>query len=148
MARETRPSPRPDREGKAVTVLLGIIAAVLPVAISMAALVQLLYMEGLRLRGHGLPAHEYFKETIQPKLTLETEDGALTFSLIKQLLLILECMAILGAMLAGHVLNWETLAEAAFLVRWLRSPPSIWFRRRSIIRRTLIGYRSLCRCSG
>ena len=45
--------------------------------------VQLLYLESLRLRTRDLPALEFFKETLEDRLGLKTEEGAGAFSLIK-----------------------------------------------------------------
>ncbi len=44
---------------------------------------QLLYLESLRLRTRDLPSLKFFKDTLEDKLGLKTEDGAGTFSLIK-----------------------------------------------------------------
>ena len=49
--------------------------------------VQLLYLESLRLRPRDLPSLEYFKDSLEDKLALKTEDGAGAFSLIKHTLL-------------------------------------------------------------
>jgi CBS domain containing-hemolysin-like protein len=51
--------------------------------------VQLLYLESLRLRTRDLPALKFFKETLEDRLALKTEQGAGTFSLIKHSLLML-----------------------------------------------------------
>ena len=51
--------------------------------------VQLLYLESLRLRTRDRRSLEFFKETLEDKLGLKTEDGAGAFSLIKHTLLVL-----------------------------------------------------------
>jgi CBS domain containing-hemolysin-like protein len=51
--------------------------------------VQLLYLESLRLRTRDFRSLEFFKETLEDKLGLKTEDGAGAFSLIKHTLLVL-----------------------------------------------------------
>jgi len=51
--------------------------------------VQLLYLESLRLRTRDLPALKFFKDTLEDKLGLKTEDGAGAFSLIKHTLMVL-----------------------------------------------------------
>src|SRR5579862_3999028 len=51
--------------------------------------VQLLYLESLRLRTRDLPSLQFFKETLQDKLGLNTEQGADAFSLVKHTLLVL-----------------------------------------------------------
>ncbi len=45
----------------------------------------MLYLESLRIRARELPSLEFFKSTLEAKIGLETELGALTFSLIKHL---------------------------------------------------------------
>ncbi|MEO8594518.1 MAG: hemolysin family protein [Candidatus Solibacter sp.] len=49
--------------------------------------VQVLYLESLRLRTRDLPSLKYFKETLEDKIGLGTEDGAGAFSLVKHTLL-------------------------------------------------------------
>ena len=44
---------------------------------------QVLYLESLRIRARELPALQFFKETLEAKIGLETERGALTFSVVK-----------------------------------------------------------------
>jgi putative hemolysin len=51
--------------------------------------VQLLYLESLRLRTRDLPSLKFFKDTLEDKLGMKTEDGAGAFSLIKHTLLVL-----------------------------------------------------------
>ncbi len=50
---------------------------------------QLLYLESLRLRTRDLPSLKFFKETLEDKLGLKTEEGAGAFSLVKHTLLVL-----------------------------------------------------------
>lgn len=95
--------------------LLGSVALVLPLAIVVVAFVQLLYLDALRLRGRGGPAHESFRETLQPRLGFEIEDGALVFSLIKQTLLVIESMSIFGAFLLERPFAWGLGLEALLL---------------------------------
>ena len=51
--------------------------------------VQLLYLESLRLRTRDLPSLKFFKDTLEDKLGLKTEQGAGAFSLVKHTLLVL-----------------------------------------------------------
>ena len=90
----------------------GTVAILLPLAIVVVSFVQLLYLDSLRLRGRGGPAHEYFKQTLQPKLGLDTEAGAIVFSLIKQCLLVVEAMAIFGAFQLGQSFAGKISLEA------------------------------------
>ena len=49
--------------------------------------VQVLYLESMRLRTRDLPSPQFFKETLEDKLGMKTEDGASAFSLVKHTLL-------------------------------------------------------------
>jgi CBS domain containing-hemolysin-like protein len=49
--------------------------------------VQILYLESLRLRTRDLPSLKFFKETLEDRIGLKTEDGAGAFSLVKHTLL-------------------------------------------------------------
>ncbi len=55
--------------------------------LALVTLVQVLYLESLRLRPRDLPSLEYFKDALEDKLGLKAEDGAGAFSLIKHTLL-------------------------------------------------------------
>jgi CBS domain containing-hemolysin-like protein len=58
--------------------------------------VQQLYLESMRLRPRDLPSVKFFKETLEDRLGMKTEEGAETFSIIKHTLLVLVgvfCMA-------------------------------------------------------
>ena len=67
-----------------------VIFIVIPL-LALTTFVQVLYLESLRLRPRDLPSLKFFKETLEDKLGMETEDGAGAFSLAKHTLL-----AILG----------------------------------------------------
>jgi len=58
-------------------------------ALGLVTFVQLLYLESMRLRTRDLPALEFFKDTLEDKIGLKTEDGAGAFSLIKHTLMVL-----------------------------------------------------------
>ena len=57
--------------------------------LALTTFVQVLYLESLRLRTRDLPSLKYFKDTLEDRIGLKTEDGAGAFSLIKHSLLIL-----------------------------------------------------------
>src|SRR5215472_6913541 len=82
--------------------------------LALASAVQLLYLESLRLRSRDLPALEFFKSTLEAKIGLETDRGALTFSLIKH-----ATMTVLGALVLASFLSrpldWVSFLEACFL---------------------------------
>jgi putative hemolysin len=57
--------------------------------LALVCVVQLLYLESMRLRTRDLPSLKFFKDTLEDKLGMKTEQGAGTFSLIKHTLLVL-----------------------------------------------------------
>jgi putative hemolysin len=66
-----------------MTLVLLIADIIIAAFVTLATCVQVLYLESLRIRARELPALEFFKETLEAKIGLETELGTLTFSLIK-----------------------------------------------------------------
>ena len=97
-----------------MTLLLTLAAAAVALLVTLVTCIQLLYLESLRVRTRELPALQFFRETLEPRIGLETERGSLTFSLIKHIGLgILGCL-ILAITLPNSPL-WEALA-GAFLV--------------------------------
>ena len=68
-------------------VLLGILITIPLLALT--TFVQVLYLESMRLRTRDLPSLKFFKETLEDKLGMKTEDGAGAFSLVKHTLLAL-----------------------------------------------------------
>ena len=71
--------------------MLAVILAALVAAplLGLVTFVQLLYLESMRLRTRDLPALDFFKDTLEDKIGLKTEDGAGAYSLIKHTLLVL-----------------------------------------------------------
>ncbi|MBZ5725805.1 MAG: hemolysin family protein [Acidobacteriia bacterium] len=57
--------------------------------LAIATFVQLLYLESMRLRTRDLPSLKFFKDTLEDRLGMKTEDGAGSFSLLKHTLLVL-----------------------------------------------------------
>jgi putative hemolysin len=57
--------------------------------VGLVTFVQLLYLESLRLRTRDLPALRFFKEVLEDRIGLKTEQGAGAFSLLKHTLLVL-----------------------------------------------------------
>jgi len=92
---------------------LTIAALLMVLLITLVTCIQVLYLESMRIRSRELPSLEFFKESIEPKIGLSTEKGALAFSLVKHTgLTILGCLllaitydnASLGEALAGAIL--------------------------------------------
>jgi CBS domain containing-hemolysin-like protein len=98
--------------------------------------IQTLYLEGMRLRTRELPALQYFKAELEPRLGLRSEEGALTFSLWKHTCLVLFGVLILAKVVDGEPLRpvelvesilsaWAVMIFCAYLV------PQLLFRRTS-----------------
>ncbi len=91
--------------------MIPLILIVLVVLTALFTTIQTLYVESMRLRSRELPSLEYFKETLEPKLKLRTEAGALTFSLWKH-----TCLVVMGvlamAQADGPEMNAMDLSEA------------------------------------
>src|SRR5579863_6266862 len=80
--------------------------------------VQLLYLESLRLRTRDLPSLKFFKETLEDRIGLKTEDGAGTFSLIKHTIMVLMGVFFLAWLADGNPWNASSLWQA-ILAAWL-----------------------------
>jgi CBS domain containing-hemolysin-like protein len=118
----------------ALFVLAGIVLALVA---ALASLLQLLYLESLRLRTREYRSLEFFKSTLQERLGLKIEDGAARFSLLKH-----TCLALSGvifflaaatpgapvwqAALTAALLSWATMLVATYLI------PQILYRRSSL----------------
>src|ERR1051326_323314 len=91
--------------------LLTLIALAVAVLVTMVTCIQLLYLESLRVRTKELPALQFFREKLEPGIGLETERGALTFSLVKHVGLgFLGCLIV--AITVQNSPLWEGLAGA------------------------------------
>src|ERR1044071_5736753 len=80
--------------------------------------VQVLYLESLRLRTRDLPSLKFFKEVLEDKIGLKTEQGAGCFSLIKHTILVLLGMLYFAWFADGQPWRPATLLQAALAV-WL-----------------------------
>ena len=81
--------------------------------LALASSVQLLYLESLRLRTRDLPSLEFFKSTLESRIGLETDLGALSFSLLKHGILALLGVLVMSTFL-GRGVNWLIFLEACF----------------------------------
>src|SRR5579884_4426921 len=98
----------------ALTVAVSIVLAVL---LCIVTLLQLLHMESVRLRARELPALTFFKETLQAKVGLSVERGALAFSLIKHThILLLVAVFLIPVFAEGP--SWPAALEA-ILFAWI-----------------------------
>ncbi|HZU26914.1 MAG TPA: hemolysin family protein [Bryobacteraceae bacterium] len=98
----------------AITVVASIFLGIL---LCLVTLLQLLHMESVRLRARELPALTFFKETLQAKVGLSIERGALAFSLIKHTLILLMVMVFLLPVLYSEPF-WEAALQASIFA-WI-----------------------------
>lgn len=120
-----------------MTTLLIFIAIALTVTLAFSSLLQLLYLESLRLRTREFRSLQFFKSTLEDQLGRRTEDGATAFSLIKHSALILLGVVFLSitawsaagvweGMLAATTLSLLTMFVASYLV------PQLLYRRTNL----------------
>ena len=104
--------------------------AMVAILVTLATTIQVLYLESLRIHARELPSLEFFKDTLESKIGLATELGALTFSLVKHLgLAVIGCLIL--AITMQSAADWEALggpAARGFMPSW----EPISFRRSSI----------------
>jgi CBS domain containing-hemolysin-like protein len=103
--------------------------------LALVTFVQLLYLESLRLRPRDLPSLEFFKDTLEDKLGLKTEDGAGAFSLIKHTLLALMGVFYLAWFVDGDGGGWEHIWQAA-LAAWFTMAVASYVVPQLLYRRT------------
>jgi putative hemolysin len=97
-----------------MTLAFSIAALLAAIIVTLVTCVQLLYLESLRIRTRERPALEFFKETLEAKLGLETERGNRIFSLIKHLgLTIIGCLTLAATW--SSTPGWEGLITACLL---------------------------------
>src|SRR3954452_24088880 len=80
--------------------------------------IQVLYLESLRLRTRDLPALKFFKDTLEDKIGLKTEQGAGIFSLIKHSLLVWLTMLFFAWFADGQAWTVRVLWQTGLVV-WL-----------------------------
>jgi CBS domain containing-hemolysin-like protein len=100
---------------KIAVIVMAVLATPL---LGLVTFVQLLYLESLRLRTRDLPAITFFKETLQPRLALKTEQGADAFSIVKHTLLALLGIFYFAWIMDGQPWNAPVFWEAVATV-WL-----------------------------
>ena len=115
--------------------IVAVIIVVL-VLLTLFTAVQTLYLEGMRLRTRDLASLQYFKSTLEPRLNLRSEEGALTFSLWKHTLLLVFSILVLAEVIDGGSLSVPELLESmgvAWLLMILATYliPQLLFRRTS-----------------
>ena len=116
--------------------LLIILAAATAIMVALVTCLQLLYLESLRIRARELPALQFFKETLEKKLGLETERGSLAFSLVKHIgLAIIGCLVMAVAVEAQNGLGQSViiacLISGFYVVLGTHIIPQLFYRRSS-----------------
>lgn len=94
--------------------LLSVGAFLMLLLVTLVSCVQVLYLESMRIRSRELPALEVFKESIEPRIGLDTERGALTFSLVKHIGLVAFGLLLMGITLQSAPL-WEALTGSILI---------------------------------
>jgi putative hemolysin len=115
VAQEVRVAIGLDREIARMTALLLFACFALGLLLCLVTFVQTLYLETMRLRTRDLPSLQFFKSTVEDRIGFDTEEGTLSFSLLKHgtLLLLTICIFVTYG---AHA--WLSVVEAAF-TSWL-----------------------------
>src|SRR3954463_3963321 len=92
--------------------LIAVIAVSLAVLV-LVTLMQMFYLETLRLRTREVPSFQFFKEELEERVGLRGDQGATVFSLIKHIILALLGVAYLCVTLRGELLSAEPIVEAS-----------------------------------
>ena len=99
-----------------MTLVPGVLAMLVSILVTLVTCVQVLYLESLRIRTRERESLQYFKETLEAKLGMETERGSLTFSLIKHIGLgVIGCLT-LAATAVPDTPFWQAILVACLLV--------------------------------
>jgi putative hemolysin len=101
-----------------MTALILIACFALGLLVCLVTFVQTLYLETMRLRTRDLPSLQFFKSTVEDRIGFETEEGMLSFSLLKHGTLLLLTIAVFLAYIQSGPATWLSCLEAAF-TSWL-----------------------------
>ena len=110
-------------------------AIVCAILLCLVTVVQVLYMDSLRLRARDLPALQFFKETLQERIGLDADRGALTFSIIKHTLLLLMGLCFMAVQFDNVNNRWQSFFEAA-LFAWLTMLATTYMLAQVLYRKT------------
>ncbi len=122
-----------------MTLVLAIATVAVIPLLALVTFVQLLYLESLRLRPRDLPSLEFFKDSLEEKLGLKTEDGAGAFSVVKHTLLALLGVFYLAWFAAGESVMWSHFWQSA-LAAWLTMAVASYAVPQWLYRRTRAGW--------
>jgi CBS domain containing-hemolysin-like protein len=107
-------------------IALAAATALIVAMLGLVTFVQILYLESMRLRTRDLPSLKFFKDTLEDRIGVKTEQGAGSFSLIKHSLVIvlaLLCVLWFGGLWQAAIAAWFTMVAVCFAV------PQLLYRR-------------------
>lgn len=112
---------------------LSVALPMLGVILILVTLVQMLYLDTVRLRARELPFLELFRNGMDERLGLKPDEGILTFSLVKHTLLALIgalFYALTGSLLEACLLSWGAMLSLTYVVPQLlyRRTKGEWFQ--------------------
>ena len=110
-------------------------AALCALLLCLITVVQILYMESVRLRARDLPALQLFKETLEERIGVKAERGILAFSIIKHTALLLLGLCFLATRFGDVNAPWQSFFEAA-LFAWITMLVSTYIVAQVLYRRT------------
>ncbi|MGI8746109.1 MAG: hemolysin family protein [Bryobacteraceae bacterium] len=101
-----------------MTIVAIFLAIILAALLCLVTLIQLLYMESLRIRARDLPSLQFFKETLEDRIGAKSNQGALVFSLVKHTSLLLLGLVFLSMRFGDPTPVWAIFLQVA-LLSWL-----------------------------
>ncbi|MBC8165360.1 MAG: HlyC/CorC family transporter [Bryobacteraceae bacterium] len=122
-----------------MTIALSLVAFAMALLLVLVTLVQMMYMDSVRVRARDIAFLELFREQVSDRIGLKVDDGILSFSLIKHSLLALLGAVFLfltasGGLHIGHLLeaaglSWLTMLIASYIVPQMlyRRTAGTWF---------------------
>lgn len=109
--------------------------ALVAAIVTLVTCVQVLYLESLRIRAREHASLEFFKQTLEAKLGLDTERGSLTFSFLKHIgLAVIGCLTLAVAYASadpGQALIVTVLLLGMYVIFGTYLIPQIVYRRSS-----------------
>src|SRR5581483_1256286 len=118
VAGTSEPPIRVDREGRSMIFAVALANLLILPLLGVVTFVQVLYLESLRLRTRDLPSLKFFKDTLEDRLGLRTEEGAGAFSLIKHTLLAVNAILYFAWFADGQAWRWSGFWQA-LLASWI-----------------------------
>lgn len=111
-----------------------IAAAAVAVLLALVCFTQLLYLESMRLRTRELPSLRFFRDDLEGRLGLKTEQGAAAFSFIKHSLFVVQTVLFCVGF-NGDFAHWRGLAES-FGAAWITMMAAAYAIPQVLYRRT------------